>query len=320
MSRQRNRIWAALAVTLLLGALGAVGTAAAQDQTTRFLMSRMDSLEQRLRDLELELSRNPPDSNRGAAPTRAAEIELRMNQLEQSIRTLTGRNEEADHQTRQVRDRLDRLVRDVDTRLKELEASVANLRASPPAPGTADAGRDAAVPPPSPSNLARVPASPPAGPAPGPAKAASPPPPPPQPAAPGGSRALQGDTPDAQYKNAIALVRQRAFDDAERAFRAFLAVHPEDELAPNAQYWLGETLYVRQMYDEAARAFLTGYQQFPESDKALDSLLKLGLTLSHLGQKSEACASFDELLRRLPSSERRLRPKAELERKNLACG
>jgi len=43
------------------------------------------------------------------------------------------------------------------------------------------------------------------------------------------------------------------------------------------------------------------------------------MTLNHLRQKDEACATFAELLRRLPNNERRLRPQAELERKNLAC-
>lgn len=159
-------------------------------------------------------------------------------------------------------------------------------------------------------------------------------PPPPGPAAPAAGAAtpaqsaaipapsgaiLPPGTPEDQYKFAIGLVRQRAFGDAERAFREFLAIHGKDDLAPNAQYWLGETLYVRQMYDEAARAFLTVYQDYPNSDKATDSLLKLGITLTHLGQRNEACATFAELLRRLPTDERRLRPKAELERRNAGC-
>ncbi len=122
-----------------------------------------------------------------------------------------------------------------------------------------------------------------------------------------------------QYIYAQSLIRKKSYANAEQAFRAFLDANPDNRLAPNAHYWIGETLYVRQKYEDAARVFLAGYQRYPKSSKAFDSLLKLGLTLSRLGQAGEACTTFDELLARLPENERRLRPKAELERRNARC-
>jgi tol-pal system protein YbgF len=327
MTHRLYRSLATLAIgAVMLPVLLAAGVALAQDQTTRFLISRMDSLEQRLRELERQASGSASlSTGRPQAPTRTAELELRLNQLEQTIRGLTGKSEETDFQNRQLAERLDRLVQDVDRRLKELESAAAAVNRPDAGAAAAPAAKGGGPAQPAPANIAAVPPPGPAA-APGPAtpQAVAPAPTPPSAATvappPPSGPALPAGTPEEQYKYAIALVRQRAFDDAERAFREFLAVHPTDELASNAQYWLGETLYVRQNYEEAARVFLTGYQQFPESDKAFDSLLKLGLTLGHMGQKGEACATFDELLRRLPKSERRLRPKAELERRNGGCG
>ena len=111
---------------------------------------------------------------------------------------------------------------------------------------------------------------------------------------------LPAGSPFEQYDYARALLIQKDYEGAERAFRAFVAAHPSDGLAGNAQYWLGETHYVRNEFEAAARVFVEGYQRFPESAKAPDFLLKLGTTLSALGQRAEACSTFEELALRFP--------------------
>ena len=54
-------------------------------------------------------------------PTQAARIELRLNQFESELRSLTGQVEEMRFVTDSVSERLDRLVADVDLRLQQLE-------------------------------------------------------------------------------------------------------------------------------------------------------------------------------------------------------
>ena len=308
-SSWRSMMVGSIAFVLLAGS-GAVGAAKAQT-----LLDRIERIEGRMIDMERQVYRgDPPPRATGpvarSASARAANIELRMIQLEEQIRHLTGAIEEKGHQADQLAKRIDKLAADFALRLQDLERYASDASATAPAIG----GDLGPVPQPSAAaSRSRVADT----------RAGST-----QPSATAGQGAslalatppaLDAGTPKERYKLAKSLVRKSAFAEAEDAFRAFLRDHPGDALAPNAQYWLGETLYVREKYEAAARVFLVGFQRYPNSNKSSDSLLKLGLTLAQLGQREEACATFDELLRRLPKKERRLRPKAEFERRHAKC-
>jgi tol-pal system protein YbgF len=100
------------------------------------------------------------------------------------------------------------------------------------------------------------------------------------------------DTAEALYEHSYESLLRRQFGDAEGGFRDFLGRYRSHSLAGNAQYWLGETYYVQGDYKQAAQSFLSGFQDFPKSRKAPDSLLKLGLSLNRLGQKQQGCAAL----------------------------
>lgn len=119
----------------------------------------------------------------------------------------------------------------------------------------------------------------------------------PAPAAPssGAASVLPEGGAQERYRFAFDLTRQARYDEAEVAFKAFLNLHGDDDLADNARYWLAETFYVRKRYMEAAQAFFEAYQKAPEGQKAADSLLKLGMTMSALDKSKEACATFGKL-------------------------
>lgn len=308
-----------LAGLMLAGAvLAPAGGAWAQSRNTRALLDKIERLESRTIDLERQVYQGrPPPPSAGARsraePARATDLELRLMQIEEDNRRLTGQLEESQHANRQLTKRLDQLVVDVDQRLKELERLIGERGRDGTAEAGAQANADVA------GTETQPPANTPAGGTapplaiPAPAAGAAPPPATPR------TAVLPAGTPREQYIYAQSLIRKKSYANAEQAFRAFLDANPDNRLAPNAHYWIGETLYVRQKYEDAARVFLAGYQRYPKSSKASDSLLKLGLTLSRLGQAGEACATFDELLALLPENERRLRPKAELERRNARC-
>ena len=57
------------------------------------------------------------------------------------------------------------------------------------------------------------------------------------------------------YKAAFDLLKAGKYPEARAGFEAFLAAHPQHELASNAQYWLGEVSYVERNYDAALAAF-----------------------------------------------------------------
>jgi tol-pal system protein YbgF len=313
---------------LLIGLAACIlaGQAAAQDRNTQVLLERVERLERALNDMSRQVYRGePPRAAVPGAPSAIppadgagyAQLEARLVQNEEQLRRLTGQLEEIDFRLRRMTERLDKLVTDIDFRLKEAEQGRGGAAAAP-APGNLSGGI-ASAPPATEPQQGPTPVVPPGlivGPqpvAPAPPPAAAPPA-----TAAAGVRLPDGSVKE-QYDYAYGLLRKASFPEAEQAFREFLKRNPNDKLAANAHYWLGETHYVRNQYDQAALAFVEGYKKFPEGAKASDTLYKLGLTLHRLNQKQEACATFAELLRRFPDADARMKERAEAERKELAC-
>ena len=125
--------------------------------------------------------------------------------------------------------------------------------------------------------------------------------------------------PRMRYDFARSLLKRARYDEAESAFRQFIAAHGEDPLAGNAQYWLAETFYVRGRYEESAKTYLDGYQKFPEGLKAPDNLLKLGVSLARLGDNAEACTAFDKLSKSFPDATQPIKQRAQRERARISC-
>lgn len=97
------------------------------------------------------------------------------------------------------------------------------------------------------------------------------------------------------YERAFALLKNADYNKAQSEFQGFLNQHPDHILAGNAKYWLGETYYVRGEFEDAARLFAQGYQEFPKGSKAADNLLKLGMSLSALGKNEDACIALSQI-------------------------
>jgi tol-pal system protein YbgF len=104
------------------------------------------------------------------------------------------------------------------------------------------------------------------------------------------------------YEAALDLIEGRKYEEANRAFTAFLASFPTSPLADNAQYWLAETYYVRNQYAEGLPAFRRLIETYPQSDKVPDALLKVGFCQAELGQRSEARTSLQEVMRQFPGT------------------
>lgn len=238
-----------------------------------------------------------------AAPQAAmARMEARLSALEQDVRVLTGQAEQIGFDVRQMRQRLETAIRDMEMRLERLERQ-AGVTAGMPAtpPGTpAVPGLDA--PPDAPVAGGLVPRVP--SPSDRDATAAAP---------------LPGGDPQRQYAHAFGLLRAGDYDRAEAALAAFIARHPDDALSDNARYWLGETHYVRGDYPAAAQAFLEAYQADTTGAKAPDSLLKLGMALARLDKRDEACAAFQQLERSQPEASATIRQKVQEERSRIGC-
>ncbi|MCK5385315.1 MAG: tol-pal system protein YbgF [Alphaproteobacteria bacterium] len=121
------------------------------------------------------------------------------------------------------------------------------------------------------------------------------------------------------YDRAYSYIKARDFDNAEQAFSAFIKAYPDDDLVSNAKYWYGETFYVRGDYDRAARIFAEGYQKYPKGSKAASNLLKLGMSLVGMGKPDDACIAFKQLKKDYANSAIPVLKRADTERAKIGC-
>ena len=351
---------------LAIAQFAAPGLASAQSNSEiRALVDRINRLEQDITDMQRQVFTGAAPAPRPAAPSSPSSspsgsggdisqnglnlLLQRISALEDEQRRLTGAQEEASFKINQMTTRLDKLVKDVDFRLTDIERrlgssgsasdAMSGARGAPaPRPGTGatlGSGSSSGSEPvvvggdslPSGSQvLGTLPANSntttsntstsggssalPAGGSSGSSTTVA--------SAPSGGGLPDGSVSD-QYNYAISLVREDRYDEAERAFTEFLSRHKDSNLAGNAQYWLGETYYVRGDFPNAASAFFDGYQNYPDSSKAADNLLKLAMTLGQMDQKEEACATFAQMDKQFSQVPPRLRQTADREKQKLGC-
>jgi tol-pal system protein YbgF len=141
----------------------------------------------------------------------------------------------------------------------------------------------------------------------------------PAPAAVGPATAPPSNTPKDQYDLGYGYVLRKDYALAENTFRDFLKRYPDDRMTPDAQYWLGETLYQRQRYQDAADSFLVVVRNHDKSAKAPDALLRLGQSLAAIGQKEMACASLNEVNRKYPRASASVKRGVEQAQKRTKC-
>lgn len=280
--------------TVFLGAVSMVMLAAFPAFAQQDVSARLSRMENEIQTLSRALFKGetPPaeyqpyeNSTAGAVSAdRQAALELRLSQIEQEMATLTGRIEEQDYALRNLQNRLERIsVERIQTPPVSLPPPTAQ-----PAPALAD-GTAGTL-----GTLSQKPNG---------ALSAN----------------AEDDDPDAAYQRAYALMRDRHYDEAEKAFTGFLSRYPAHRLADNARYWLGETHYVRGEYERAARLFAEGYQKDPAGSKGPDNLLKLGMSLGGMGKKDDACLTFSQILKDGAGSPNPIQDRAEAERTKLGC-
>ncbi|MEO9959702.1 tol-pal system protein YbgF [Nisaea sp.] len=334
--------------------------AAAQD--VQNLLNRLDRMERDMQDLQRQLYRGgsagitatpvtPAPITSGTSTTSAAaggqgngfdtsyaaRVEVRLQQLETLIRSLTGKIEEVEFNVEQNSGRLDRLVRDIDFRLQALERGGVPVQTGS-ALGTPNNAAAAQTPAETPvagqgqgvlgylkqseaQALDNAPASAAGAPAATVANASSPGTSP-APASSSGTnlqQILPDGTPEEQYKHAFTYLQKQDFASAEQALSTFLERHPKSPLAGNAMYWLGETYYVRKDFANAAKTFATGYTEYSGSSKTADNLLKLGFSLARMGRKEDACVTFDQLKADFPNASANIKRRAATERQRIGC-
>ena len=285
-----------LAALLAVGLSGPAQPVQAQRADIQSLTNTVRQLQRQLQALERSVGRST-DGTRGsplaldnAAPNTAAQLLLRVNDLERELRIVTGRIEETENDIAILSRRLERTLVDFDFRLRVLEGGGQAPVATAPAIGDGDLPRTLGPSVPKPSDLSS-----------------------------GAGVRLPASGPDSQYSSAYDLVLQGRYAQAQTAFEAFISANPDHERAGNSQYWLGETFFARGQFDSAARAFARGFERYPDSEKVTHNLLKLGMSLAQLDRADNACDTFDLLLDDFPAAPTSVLQRAVRERELLTC-
>lgn len=315
-------------IAALAGLLALAPMASVQADEVDDLRAELQQLKQQVTFLENQMPKG--GGAVGGSGTVAAQNEVRFQQYDQQMSQLTGQIEQLELKINDIAEKFERMQKDTEFRLSELERmSSGGGSAGPPV-----AGADTST---MPANTASTAAPAPVDPG-----------APPQPTQPGvmgtlssdqmqnlpqapagaaeqaavgaaGSVVLPGNTPQEQYDYATGLVQRGAYAEAEIALKSFVAEHPKDPLAGNAQYWLGETYYVRSDFKNAAVAFAEGYQKYPKSAKSADNLLKLGMSLGQTGRNPDACTAFRQLDKQFPDASQAIKDRAARAKQRYKC-
>lgn len=276
--------------------------------------SRISRLENEVQTLSRAIFRGeaPPAGFGAMAGQDAANMEVRLQQLETQIRELTGKVEEQNHQTGQLKAQLEKMAADLELRFSDLSGGARytatpqqqpyqNSYANPPQP---HAG---AYPPPTQPRSGGFTWSSKAGeqaPALGTLNETMP---------------ASGDAAAAAYESAFSMLKSGNYFQAERAFESFLGQYPDHALAGNAQYWLGESYYARADYESASRSFAQAYKAQPKGPKAADNLLKLGMSLAGLGKKNDACVALGQVEKEFSNEAGPVLRRAQEEMSRVGC-
>ncbi|MEW9308329.1 MULTISPECIES: tol-pal system protein YbgF [Labrys] len=275
---------------------------------------------------------------------------VRVQRLEGENRRLLGTVEDLQSQVRRLQDDMKRQQEDTEYRLQALEGGGGKASAPKPAPSTPSRQKSGQNAPPAtqPNSLGSLPAG--GGndvamqDSTGDVPDQAPPPSTPRPrnstVSPGlpgiavdTSRPMASNepnagaepapaapaTPEAEYAADYRLIETQRYDQAEAAFRNFIASHPKDKRVPDAVHWIGESLYQRKQYTDAAEQFLKVTKTYANSRRAPASMLKLGITLAAMGEKDAACAALQAVGSKYPKAGPTILSGADREIKKNAC-
>ena len=275
MAVQGSRFWRPVALYMGIIVLGATQAARADSLTVSSDLERMPIM--------LAQTDGAQSSQRSDA---RAMVQL-MNQLDAlnlELNRLRGSVEELNNSVLNAEKRQRDMYRDLDTRLRSIEQSSADVVSGTQGSGEALADlrrRIEALEQTTPGGAAVVP----------PAAVAA---------------ASGANNTDAlvsrDYESAMRKYRAGEYQDAIDAFQDIVKQYPGHPLAQNAQYWTGDSYYQLRAYRsaiDAQKALITNY---PNGAKTADAMLNMGSALVGLGDVAGARQTWERLIATYPGS------------------
>jgi len=269
-------------------------------QDVKARLDRLDNDMQTLSRAVFKGEKPPAGMFSGASAQQQANVEVRLGDLEQQIRTLTGTVEQQNYEMKTFQDRVEKTLAELQARTGGVSAIPSSSGISPGISSGSVGGPTAApltgpdlnVPAEATATVGTIGAL---------------------------TQTVDNNDPAAVYEQAFSNLRDKKYPEAETGFTDFLARFSDNSLASNARYWLGETYYVRGQYDRAARTFAEGYQKDPKGTKGPDNLLKLALSLSGLGKKDDACLTLSQIKKEYGDSAGPVKARADREGETMGC-
>lgn len=260
------------------------------------------------------------ESEEKAASSQNTETQVKIGEYGEDIRKINGRLDEIEHAVKENNDKIDKINRDMEIRMKILEGRQVPANLSAPAPKlpttySAPVAKGAAAAVVGDKiqgdDLAPIDGAGESAPQEIEPQASIP--------AAGESAVVNANNPDDLYNNAMQAYNRGFYDEAELGFQEVLNQFPSHVLAGNSQYWLGE-VYTKQgkMY-QAKTAFKRGYEDYKNGNKAADSLYRLGMTFENTGEKQKACVVFLSFSDEFPKANADLTSKVKNKIKSLGC-
>jgi tol-pal system protein YbgF len=276
--------------------------ASAQYGNNRTITSRMESMERNIQLLQRQIATGALPEGVEPSDAAAAGLQSQLDEVREDMQKLRGELEKAQFESRQVKEQLDRMSKDMDFRLTQLEqksAAPTNTSVTTPPPAidahsesqndeidTSTENGEGEV-----KNLDK----------------------------PKHTESGAFESARAHYNHAFGLLNQAKYGDAGKSFSDFVKTYPKDPLAGNAFYWLGETHYVRRDYVKAADSFRQGFEAMPSGPKASDNLLKLAMSLDAMKRSKESCVVLKQLVAKFGASSETVKQKAEQEIARIGC-
>jgi tol-pal system protein YbgF len=285
-------------LTLAIGAAGlfvAAAPALAQDRyADQANDARLQRIEKDLREvrsivLQAKATGQPVEVRTAASDDQLSTLQTKLDDLEQTVRQLTGQMEVLSHQ-------LDLARQDAASsqsqsaafadRLDKLEKQVAAMTA-PPAPTPGPTGETNGTL--------------------------------------GGQLAQgQGEAPaanaDGAYSKARQLLLNGDYPAAGDAFQSFIDTYTTSPQLPAAHYWLGEIKYAQADYQGAAANLVGAIRGWPKTPWAPDAMVKLSLALVQLNKPTDACAALTAFERHYPKAPSAAKARAAAARTKAGCG
>jgi tol-pal system protein YbgF len=237
-----------------------------------------------------------PAASVAQTPGDAAPSIQRLNDLENTVRDLTGQIEKLGYENRMLKDKIERLETEVNFRLNQLEG---NPNPDKPKADNLDGGVGS-------GDSADKPAA-----GDGPKEPGT-----------------IGDTPTPKadgraedvYNQAMDHLTKSEYEAALRLFRQVVTDYPGTDYAAQAQYWIADIHYVQKDYEKAALAFAEVIKKYPTAGRGPEAMLKLGLSLINIGKKPEGCKTLGAIKQQYPKASEAILSRADREAKKAECG